>query len=890
MGLTPMMLQYLEIKENAKDCILLFRLGDFYEMFFEDAIIASKDLEIALTGKNCGLEERAPMCGIPFHSAHNYIRTLITKGHKVAICEQVEEASASKGIVKREIVKIYTPGTYTDSQFLKEDKNNFVLSLYVDNDNNQFSLSFGDISTGELYTTFERYNSSMIFNEIAKFMPTEIIFNNGCSEEFILELCDKFSIPTNGIDESEYSKDYSELLQEQFSADEVAKLSHIEKISISSLIHYFKHNLKLLPKHMNNIETYKLLDHLSLDMNSKRNLELTETMKDKSKKGSLLWVLDKTDTSMGARNLRKWIEKPLLDKELINERLDGIKELIENIFIHEDLKESLNDIYDIERLIGKISTGNISPKEMLSLKISLNKIPRVKELLKDFNSPLLGGYFKNIDLLEDISDLLERAIDDNPPITLKEGGIIRDGYDQEIDELREAKKNGKQWIATLEAQEKEALGIRSLKIKYNKVFGYYIEVTKSNIHLVPEGRYVRKQTLANAERYITPELKEVEDKILGAEEKLINREYNLYVAIREVLDKKINRMKSTAKIIANIDTISSLAYVARENNYCKPTFNDNGVIDIKDGRHPVVENMIPKNTFVENNTHVDNLKETMLIITGPNMAGKSTYMRQVALITLMAQIGSYVPASSANISVCDKIFTRIGASDDLASGKSTFMVEMAEVSNILNNATNNSLVLLDEVGRGTSTFDGLSIAWSVIEYMCNNSALKCKTLFATHYHELIQLEGQIPGVKNYSVAIREIDNQLVFLRKVVEGGTDDSYGIEVAKLAGIPDVVINRAKDILKELETGNHSVEKEVAADKTLSESIPVPEKEIPVNNKHESTTEELNSAPFQQLNFDDIYKDNLINEIKNIEILNLTPMDGFNKLYEIIKKAKEI
>lgn len=919
MALTPMMRQYFEVKETAKDCILFFRLGDFYEMFFDDAITASKELEVALTGRDCGLEERAPMCGVPYHAANNYIRILINKGYKVALCEQVEDPAVAKGIVKREVVKVFTPGTYTDSQFLQEDKNNYVMSLYIDDQKNIFSMAFGDLSTGELYCTEDRLNEQYIFNEIAKFNPSEIILQEDISTDFLKLLDERFYFSKSTVEKSYYTSVSEEELKSQFLNYGELDIPKELKYSINALIKYIDSNLKLSPSHMNFIDVYNVVEFLNIDANSKRNLELTETLKDKKKKGSLLWVLDNTETAMGARLLRKWVDQPLINKSAIEKRLEAVEEILNDISLQSDLKDSLNNIYDIERLIGKVSTNNILPKEMYSLKLSIEKLPIIYEVISNCSSSLFKDMYLNLDKLEDIHKILDNALTDNPPMSLKDGGIIREGYNSEIDSLREAKINGKRWLADLEAKERDAIGIKSLKIKHNKVFGYYIEITNANLNAVPEGRYIRKQTLSNAERFITPELKEMEDKILGAEEGLIELEYNLFIELRSKLQKEINRMKKSAKIISEIDCLYSLGLVARNNNYVKPSINTQGIINVKDGRHPVVEKVIPRNTFVENDVYVDNKDSSMILITGPNMAGKSTYMRQIALTTLMAQIGSFVPASYADISICDKIFTRIGASDDLASGKSTFMVEMWEVANILNNATKNSLVLLDEVGRGTSTYDGLSIAWSVIEYMCNSEQLRCKTLFATHYHELIKLEGIIPGIKNYSVAIKEINDELVFLRKVVRGGTDDSYGIEVAKLAGIPVEVVTRAKAILKDLEKGNNisicpvenlltaevAVDKEVMAENEVSyktensheiasikvediqEAVEIP-KTVENSFVHEETIKKSNNI--HQMDFMELSKNNLLGEIKDIDILNMTPMEGFNALYELIKKAKKM
>lgn len=891
-----MMIQYFEIKETCPDCILFFRLGDFYEMFFTDAEVAAKELELVLTGRDCGLEKRAPMCGIPFHAANTYIGRLIAKGYKVAICEQVEDPAVAKGIVKRDIIKIITPGTYTDSGFLEESKNNYIMSFYFDKKTDFCGLCFCDVSTGEFSCTDTKPSAVTILDEISKFTPKEIIISEDIPEDILKAIKERFPVSY-----SEYQNDYfimkdDFLIKNQFHNFCESTFSETLLSSISGLLKYIIDTQKNSLSHIDTIEYYDILDYVSLDANSRRNLELTETLRDKTKKGSLLWVLDRTNTAMGARRLRKWLEQPLINKNLIEERLEAVEELKNNIHSHEDLKDVLVDIYDIERLVGKISSKNVNAKELISLKNSIEKIPKVKSILAGLNSHLMRNIYLELDDLQDIHITLEKAIIENPSISIKEGNIIKDGFSSEIDELRTAKAHGKEWIATLENDEKNITGIKSLKVGYNRVFGYYIEITKSNIASIPEGRYIRKQTLSNAERYITPELKEMEDKILGAEEKLVNIEYEIFTGIREDIEKHIDRMKNTAKLISEIDCLSSLSTIALENNYAKPEINTKGIFDIKGGRHPVVEKMIPTNTFIDNDTYMDTTDNQLLLITGPNMAGKSTYMRQVALITIMAQIGSFVPCKAADISICDRIFTRIGASDDLAAGKSTFMVEMWEVSNILENATNKSLVLLDEVGRGTSTYDGLSIAWSVIEYICKNTNLRSKTLFATHYHELTKLEGMIKGVKNYSVDVKKIENEIVFLRKIVPGGADESYGIEVAKLAGLPKDVINRANEILEALEDFNNTTELDLinrkTSNKTQGSKVKdnkflenVKEKEVAVTYASNIIEDEVT-----QINFTDIEKDNLLKEIKNIDVLNLTPMDGFNKLYELVKRAKSL
>lgn len=898
MSFTPMMRQYLEIKDKCKDSILFFRLGDFYEMFFEDAELVSKELELTLTGRDCGLENRAPMCGVPFHAAETYISRLVSKGYKVAICEQVEDPATAKGIVKRDIIKIVTPGTYTESSFLEENKNNFLMGLYISE--NLSSACFCDISTGEFYCSDFNYDINIIIDEISKFNPKELVISNMVSEEILKEIRERFEVSISRFDEKFFSTE-EERLQNQFKNYTELQFSESLIKGCNGLLNYIIETQKVTLSNIDTIEIYNIFDYLVIDGNSRRNLEITESLRDKTKRGSLLSVLDKTSTAMGGRRLRKWIEQPLVDKKEIELRQNSIEELIKNISLQEDLDEALNDIYDIERLVGKISSKSINAKELLALKNSIEKIPRIKDLLSNFSEDLLIDIEKNLDDLNDIYELLHSSISESPAISIKEGNIIKEGYNEEIDELRNSKKCGKQWIANLESNEKKATGIKSLKIGYNKVFGYFIEVTKSNLSLIPEGRYIRKQTLSNAERFITPELKEMEDKILGAEDKLISLEYEVFATIREEVEKHVDRMKTSAKLISELDSLCSLCKVARDNNYIKPSINTKGILKIEDGRHPVVEKMLPINSFVGNDTLLDGKDNQMLLITGPNMAGKSTYMRQVALITLMAQIGSFIPAKSADISVCDKIFTRIGASDDLAGGKSTFMVEMWEVSNILKNATNKSLILLDEVGRGTSTYDGLSIAWAVIEYICESSSIKCKTLFATHYHELTKLENKIKGVKNYSIAVKKVDNNIIFLRKIIPGGADESYGIEVAKLAGIPNKVIDRAREILSHLEDNNNNKDITtiynenntiIAEKKDLQEEIT--NNEVAVDNvsvekavKKENKVEVLEEV---QLGFEDIQSMNLMKEIKNIDILNMTPMEGFNKLYELIKKAKSL
>ncbi|MEG1481115.1 DNA mismatch repair protein MutS [Clostridium sp.] len=885
MALTPMMKQYFEIKDRYKDCILFFRLGDFYEMFFDDAKTASRELELVLTGRDCGLEERAPMCGIPFHASSGYISRLVTKGFKVAICEQVEDPSVAKGIVKRDVIKVITPGTYVDLNN-ENDTNMYLMSIYEENGVTGVALT--DISTGEFKTTSFTSLQTTLMDEINKVNPKEIIIDCNLSEEQVHEitLCSDALLTKKNLNEFRVTSD--ELIN-QFSNSEISELDYESKIACMVLLKYIYETQKMSLLNINYLEKYDIVNFMTIDGSSRRNLELTENIREKNKKGSLLWVMDKTSTSMGGRILRKWIDEPLISKKEIENRLSGVEELYTSISLNEDIRIALKDIYDIERIVGKIANGNVNGKDMVSLRTSISKLPLIKDLLSNCNSELLINYYNLLDTLDDIKDILLSSILDDPSIGVKEGNIIKDGFSDEVDELRKAKLHGKEWIASLEQSEREITGIKSLKVGYNKVFGYYIEIRKANYDSIPEGRYIRKQTLANAERYITQELKEMEEKILGAEEKLINLEYKLFIDIRNIVSKEIARLKNSARIIGNLDCISTLSLIALENDYVKPSINEDGIIDIIDGRHPVVEKVIGRGDFVSNNTLLNKKDNRLLLITGPNMAGKSTYMRQVALITLMAQLGSFVPAKSANISVCDRIFTRIGASDDLAGGKSTFMVEMWEVSNILNNATSKSLVLLDEVGRGTSTYDGLSIAWSVIEHISNTESLKCNTLFATHYHELTKLEGEIEGVKNYSVAVKEIEDNIIFLRKIVEGGADQSYGIEVAKLAGLPKEVIDRSKEILNNLESNNstadkkHLIKKDIIQECSV-ETISKITTDTDINKAQTLTSDDI------QIDFTFMEKESFIKELSTVDILSLNPMEAMNKLYKLVSDAKKL
>ncbi len=818
---SPMMQHYLATKEEYKDCILFYRLGDFYEMFFDDAITASRELELTLTGKDCGQEERAPMCGIPFHAADVYISRLIGKGYKVAICEQLEDPRYAKGIVKRDVIRVVTPGTVIESNMLDEKKNNYIMSIYKNG--LFFGMSVCDISTGDFLSAQikQSNNFSKLLDEMSRYSPAEVVVNEMmyASLEEINKIKERFECYISKLNDTEFEDEY-ELLNTNYDIlIEGKKLEDVEDkklaiISSNGLINYLKDTQKIKLEHINKINIYNIEKYMSIDMNTRRNLELTEKMRDKAKKGTLLWVLDKTSTSMGGRMLRRWINDPLIDVYEINNRLDAVKELKDNQMLKGEIVENLKKVYDIERLIGKIAYGNANGRELVSLKNSLGKVPALKELLVNTNSKLLKNLYEDIDELKDIYELIDKAIVDEPPISVKEGDLIKLGFNNEVDEYKEATTNGKKWIVELEAKEKAATGIKNLKVGYNKVFGYYIEVTKSFLSQVPN-TYIRKQTLAGGERFITEELKELEEKTLGAQEKLIDLEYKIFQEVRAKIASQIQRIQKTANAVSTLDVLSSFATVATDLNYVMPIVDNSGEINIKEGRHPVIEKMLPAGSFIPNDTYLNKEEDRLSIITGPNMAGKSTYMRQVALIVLMAQIGSFVPAEHAKIGVVDKIFTRVGASDDLSMGQSTFMVEMMEVANILKDATNNSLVILDEIGRGTSTYDGLAIAWAVVEYIADKEKCGAKTLFATHYHELIELAEKIEGVKNYSIAVKEKGEDIIFLRKIIPGGTDESYGIHVAKLAGVPQDVVKNANDILKTLERKSIIANKKIKEDK---------------------------------------------------------------------------
>ena len=877
--LTPMMKQYMETKSQYQDCILFYRLGDFYEMFFDDALTASRELEITLTGKNCGQEERAPMCGVPYHAVDSYLNRLVKKGYKVAICEQVEDPKTAKGIVKREVVRIVTPGTNMDAQALDESRNNYHMCIVYIAD--RYGVSVADISTGDYFVT-EMDDSAKLMDEICRFAPSEII----CNEAFYMsgmdldDMRDRMGISIYSLD-AWYFDDAlcRQKLLDHFHVSSFAGLGIADYdcgvISAGALLVYLQETQKNDLSNLTHITPYTSGRYMMLDSSTRRNLELCETLREKQKKGSLLWVLDKTKTAMGARTLRKYVEQPLISKKEIEARLDAVEELKEEAISREEIREYLTPVYDLERLSTRITYGSANPRDMTAFRTSLEMLPPIRLILEDMHADLLKEIRVDMDPLEDIAELIGSAIREDPPIAMKEGNIIRDGYDEEVDKLRRAKSDGKDWLAKLENDEREKTGIKNLRIKYNKVFGYYLEVTNSYKELVPE-YYTRKQTLANAERYITPELKELEDMILGAEDKLYALEYEIYTRIRETAAAAVERIQQTAKAVAMLDVFASLALVAERSAYVRPGINEKGVIDIREGRHPVVERMIPNEMFIANDTYLDDRKHRISIITGPNMAGKSTYMRQTALIALMAQIGSFVPAKSADIGISDRIFTRVGASDDLASGQSTFMVEMTEVANILRNATSKSLLILDEIGRGTSTFDGLSIAWAVVEYISDSRLLGAKTLFATHYHELTELEGKIENVNNYCIAVKEKGDDIVFLRKIVKGGADKSYGIQVAKLAGVPDLVINRAREIVEELS----------------EEDITTRVSEIAVREKasgKKQKAKKYDEVDIAQMSlFDTVRDDDVLEELKNLDVGNMTPIDALNTIYRLQNKLK--
>lgn len=859
---TPMMQQYLKTKEKYHDCILFYRLGDFYEMFFDDALTASRELEITLTGKDCGLEERAPMCGVPFHSATVYIAKLVEKGYKVAICEQMEDPKEAKGIVKRDVIRIVTPGTIIDENMLDEKKNNYLAVVY--RGQAVTGLAFSDISTGELYAA-QIIDDHAVINEIARYEPAEIIMNQEGDAVFSNTIKIRMNVTPCVYDDAFFSAENPDekiLAQFKKASMEQAGLAGKQNaaVAVGTMLRYLEDTQKSSVSYIDKLNVYETAEYMDIDIASRRNLEITETMREKGKRGSLLWVLDRTKTSMGARMLKQWLEKPLVNPIHINNRLYSVRELTDNIMLRDDLSAVLSGIYDIARIISRISLGTASPRDLVALKCSLIKLPELDLILSKTTSPVLSQMASRLDIMADIRDLLERAVNDEPPLSVKDGGVIKEGFHEEIDNLRHAMTDGKQWLAEVEASERKRTGIKNLKIGFNKVFGYYLEVTKSNIKDVPDD-YIRKQTLTNCERYITPKLKEIENTVLGASEKVINLETHIFDQVRKHIADEAVRLKEVCDIIATADVLYSLAETAYKYNYTMPEIVCDGSVQIRDGRHPVVEKVLKSGMFIPNDTALDTGDNRMLIITGPNMAGKSTYMRQVALITLMAQVGSFVPASYARISAVDKIFTRVGASDDISSGQSTFMLEMTEVANILKNATEKSLIILDEIGRGTSTYDGLSIAWSVVEYIQNKKKIGAKTLFATHYHELTELEDKLDGVKNYRIAVKKHGDDITFLRKIVRGGADDSYGIEVAALAGVPKEVISRAKKILAKIEEddmqGAHKQQKKQTQDDT-------------------------------QIGFADMAAASIAEKLKTMDVTTLTPIEALNTLYELASEAK--
>ena len=877
--LTPMMQKYIETKKEYADCILFYRLGDFYEMFFEDAKCVSKELELTLTGKSCGLKERAPMCGVPFHSAEGYITRLVSKGYKVAVCEQVEDPKLAKGLVKREVIRVVTPGTNCNLTSLDEGRNNYLMGIVSMDD--LYGLSVVDVTTGE-YLLTEVDTSGKLLDEINKFMPSEII----CNDSFYIsgidleDLSGRMGISISALAPHYFDEELCEkALCRHFSVSSLDGLGlkdySIGITAAGAVMEYLMETQKNSLAHILSLVPYQTGKYMILDRNTRRNLELVETLREKQKRGSLLWVLDKTKTAMVARKLRSSLEQPLIDKDEIVKRHDAIDELNENMITREELREYLNPIYDLERLLSKISYKSANPRDLTAFHSSLQMLPHILFLCQNFKSRLFQEFSQKLDPLEDLCSLIASAIEEEPPLALHDGGIIRDGYDGQVDKLRAAKSDGKTWLATLETEERERTGIKNLKIKFNRVFGYYLEVTNSYKQLVPEN-WIRKQTLANSERYTTERLKELEDVVLGAEEKLYNLEYQLFCEIRDHIFTQVDRIQQTARTIAMLDMVTSLAYVAEKNNYVRPSLNEQGILNIREGRHPVIEQMIDHDMFISNDTYLDEDSHRLVIITGPNMAGKSTYMRQTALIVLMAQLGSFVPAAAADISLVDRIFTRVGASDDLASGQSTFMVEMTEVANILHNATKNSLIILDEIGRGTSTFDGLSIAWAVVEHIVDKKNIGAKTLFATHYHELTELEGKLDGVQNYYIAVKEDGEDIVFLRKIAKGGADKSYGIQVAKLAGVPENVLKRAREIAINLEGGMQTM--------------------VPVGLAASQETKGDGSAPQQEMTqlsiFDAVTSfrsEDILFELRDIDLTRVTPMDAINLIYKWQEKLKE-
>ncbi len=870
MGLSPMMQHYMQMKEQYPGTLMFYRLGDFYEMFFEDAKLASRELELTLTGRDCGLPERAPMCGVPYHAADTYIKRLVDKGYRVAICEQVEDPKLAKGMVKREVIRVVTPGTITDQASIEEGRNNYLCCIARIGDT--YGLSFADISTGRCMVT-EITTTGRLKDEVYKFAPAEILCNSpvlmGVFDENELQM--RLHLSLTDLTDRYFDQEACEkALKEQFGCMDLASLGLVDfpagTISAGALFTYLYETQKAHLSQMTSITPYVADKYMLIDSATRRNLELTETLREKQKRGSLLWVLDRTKTAMGARLLRSWIEEPLIDMKEIEDRLDAVEALASAPLDREEMREYLSSVYDLERLLSRIAQGSANPRDMLAFAGSLSVLPAVKQILANFPKTSCQEIYEELDPCEDLCALLEAALSPDAPVTVKEGEIIKDGYSEDVDRLREAKANGRQWLLDMEEEEKNRTGIKNLRIRYNRVFGYYLEVTNSFKNLVPE-EYIRKQTLSNAERYTTEKLQQLEETILGADEKLNALEYELFNGLKEKVAERIAVIQKTAAAVAKLDAFASLAYVAERNRFVRPQLNDKGIISISEGRHPVVERVTENDLFIPNDTYLDNGSQQIAVITGPNMAGKSTYMRQTALIVLMAQMGSFVPAASADIGIVDRIFTRVGASDDLASGQSTFMVEMTEVANILRNATPASLLILDEIGRGTSTFDGLSIAWAVIEYIADR--IRAKTLFATHYHELTELEGKLPGIRNFCIAVKEKGDDIVFLRKIIRGGADKSYGIQVARLAGVPDAVISRAKELVEQL------------ADSDITSTI----KDIT-----EKAEKQPKPQQYRQLSFFDIGPEAAVcDRIRALDLSTMTPIEALNALYDIQKELKE-
>jgi len=867
-NLSPMMQQYFEIKKKNPNTILFFRLGDFYEMFYEDAKLASRELELTLTGRDCGQEERAPMCGIPFHSYESYVARLVAKGYKVAICEQMEDPALAKGLVKRDIIRVITPGTVLESSMLDETRNNFICSICVDG--TTAGICFADISTGELHATTLRDGnlSELLKNELSRYSPREILINQNILElaelpKFIKE---RLSASLELLDNTEYLQETcSSLVLDQFSKKNLDDLNLEDKPelvrAIGALLSYLKRTQRIGIERINGIDLYTGAQFMHLDLNARRNLELLETMRNKEKRGSLLWVLDKTRTAMGKRLIRSWIEQPLLNPAQIGRRLNAVEELLQDAILRDSIAEQLSGIHDLERLMSRIVYGSANGRELRSLSAAITRLPALKELLKGVKSDLLTGIYENIDILKDVFQLIDHSIVEEPPFTIREGGMILPGYNEELDLLKGDMSDGRGIVAQIEAQERARTGIPKLKVGYNRVFGYYIEISNGYKDQAPP-EYIRKQTLTNCERFITPELKELEGKILGAHDKSVQLEYQLFDAVRKDVAAQLTRVQQTAHAVAQLDVLTSFAQVSAYQNYVRPNVNLDGKIILKESRHPVVE-MLLDAPFVPNDVTLDKDENRVAIITGPNMAGKSTYMRQTALIVIMAQIGCFVPASYAEIGITDKIFTRVGASDDLASGQSTFMVEMSEVADIIRNATNNSLLILDEIGRGTSTFDGMSIARAVLEYVANKQSLGAKTLFATHYHELTELEDLVSGVKNYNIAVKKRGDDITFLRRIVRGGADDSFGIEVAKLAGVPNKIVNRAKHILAELESGQY---------------VTMPKNRGPKQEVQDDI----------QLSLTPPNETEIMDRLKKLDVNTLTPIECMNTLFELATLSK--